>query len=119
MAEYTGVEKRRSPRVEDGIKIRIFDKNTRTPAPVINISRHGALIRTRNLPRLGDLLEISLYLPNGTEPIDLKGRVARIVTICSAWGFRRFNIGIEFLNVVTTQRKKLAETVEYPLKKDR
>ena len=117
MAEYTGIEKRRSPRVDDGIKIRIFDKNIRTPAPVINISRHGAFIRTRNLPRLGELLDISLYIPTETEPIDLKGRVVRVITICSAWGFRRFNIGIEFLNLVQLQKEKLTETVNYLLNK--
>jgi len=117
MAEYAGIEKRRSPRVEDGIKIRIFDKNIRTPAPVINISRHGALVRARNLPHLGEVLDCSLYLPTQTEPIDLKGRVARIVTTCSAWGFRRFNIGIEFLNLVLAQKEKLSRTVDCLLEK--
>ncbi|MGB2706008.1 MAG: PilZ domain-containing protein [Candidatus Omnitrophota bacterium] len=119
MQEYTGTEKRRSPRVDDGIRIRIFDKNIRTPVPVINISRHGALIRTSNLPNLGEMLDLSLFLPTEGEPIGIKGRVVRIVTICSAWGFRRFNIGIEFISIVETQRKKLAKTVEYLLKKDR
>jgi len=117
MTDYTGIEKRRSPRVGDGIKIRVFDKNIRTPAPVINISRHGALIRTRNLPRLGELLDLSLYLPTETELIDLKGRVVRIVTICTAWGFRRFNIALEFLNLAQLQKEKLTKIINYLLNK--
>jgi len=117
MIGYRGVEKRRSPRVEDGIKIRISNKNIRPPAPAIDISQHGALIRTSNSPNLGDTLDLSLYLPTETEPIGLKARVVRIVTVCSAWGFRSFDIGVEFVSIIETQRKKLAETVEYLLKK--
>ncbi|MGB2706010.1 MAG: PilZ domain-containing protein [Candidatus Omnitrophota bacterium] len=100
MAQYTGTEKRRSPRVPNGTKARITGKHIRKIGSVLNISRHGALLRSRSFIKPEEVVNISVYLPSETRPIDIKGRVIRTVTTCSAWGFCKFNVGIEFLNVV-------------------
>lgn len=43
---YTGAERRRSPRVSDGVKAKIYDRDAGETASVVNISQHGTLLRT-------------------------------------------------------------------------
>ena len=63
MEMYTGIERRRSPRVNDGIKAKIAGKFIKRRVPVVNISQHGALLKFYSVARLGNFLNLSLYLP--------------------------------------------------------
>ena len=119
MKEYTGIEKRRSFRVNDGITAKIAGKIIKRPIPVINISRHGALLKVRYLFRMRKIHNILLYLPDERIPLSLKARVARTVTTCSAWGFQNVNIGVEFLSLTQPQEEALARTIRYLLEKQK
>ena len=113
MAEYSGIERRRSPRVfdPDGIKVRIFDGHTRKVIPVCNISYHGALLSTSRLIDSGKILDIAIYIQGETKPIGMQARVIRGVTRCTAWGSQVFEVGIELINVARGQKARLTETL--------
>ena len=119
MEEYTGVERRRSFRINDGIKAKIVGRIIKRPIPVINISQHGALLRSYTISRLGRMLDLLFYLPEDRGILSVKARVARVVTICSAWGFHRFDIGIEFLGLLPAEEKKLEKVISYLLEKNK
>ena len=117
METYTGIERRRSPRVNDGIKAKITGRFFKKRIPVINISQHGALLRVHTISHLGTFVSLSLYLPEEAKPLTVKARVVRVVTICSSWGIRKFDVGVEFLNIVEEQQKELGDTINYLLEK--
>ncbi len=117
MAQYTGAERRRSPRVPSDIKARMFTKDIAGNVAVLNISSHGALLQAPKLIEIGETLNLDMYIPTNTYSLDLTGRVIRVVTVCSALGFRSFNIGVEFLNMLQSQKNKLSETIYYLFKK--
>ena len=117
MSEYAGIEKRRSPRIPDGIKVRISGGNIRKLVPALNISYHGALLRVPHFFDTNEIIDLAMYLPTEVNPVNIKARVVRAVTICSAWGFREFDIGVEFPNLVRDQKEKLTKTMDYLLEK--
>jgi len=117
MSSYAGIERRRSPRVSDGIKARIFDKDVDDTVAVLNISFHGALLNTPYLINIGKILNLAMRLPVEAGALDVTARVVRVVTVCSSLGFRSFNIGVEFLNLVHDQKEKLTETIHHLLGK--
>ena len=119
MKEYAGMEKRRSFRVNDGITAKIAGKIIKRRIPVINISRHGALLKTRYLFRMRRIHNILLYLPGERIPLSVKARVARTVTMCSAWGFHSVEIGVEFLNLTQPQEEALSKTMDYIIRGQR
>jgi len=110
-AQYTGVERRRSPRVASGIKARMFAKDATSDVAILNVSFHGVLLDTPNLMEIGETLTLTMHVSTDPGPLDLTGRVVRVVTVCSALGFRSFNIGIEFLNMHHDQKEKLSQAV--------
>ncbi len=111
-----GVERRRSTRVPSNIKARIVTKEIADEVAVLNVSFHGALLQTPGLIEIGETLNLAMNIPTEPDPLDLTGRVVRVVTVCSALGFRSFNVGIEFLNMFHIQKQKLSETIYHLLK---
>ncbi|MFH1594564.1 MAG: PilZ domain-containing protein [Candidatus Omnitrophota bacterium] len=110
-SEYTGIERRRSPRVKTWLKAKLFGKNCRRFLPVINLSYHGALLKSRRFLRPDEELDLSIELPVSWNSINLKARVARVNAVCSMWGFSTFYVGIEFLNLIPAQKETLAESI--------
>lgn len=108
-------EKRRSPRVLCGKKIRAFVQPVDKPMHVHDISYHGALLKTRTSISTGDKLDLSMDLPFDSASIKLSAKVVRTVTICNPWGFCNFNIGIEFMDLIEAQKKVLTKTVDHLL----
>ena len=107
------IERRRSPRARCSKQVKAFTRNTKKPLAVHDISCHGALLKTRTSFDAGETLNLAFSLPLETVPIDIDARVVRKITICTAWGFCNFNVGVEFKNLIEAQREKLAKTVEY------
>jgi len=117
MAQYAGAERRRSPRVSSDIKARICAKDITGDVTVLDVSFHGALIKTSSLIEIGETLSLAMHIPTGPVLLDFTGCVVRVVTVCSALGFRSFNVGVEFLNILQDQKQKLSETIFYLFKK--
>ena len=111
------VEKRRSPRVICGKKVKAVEKRLKKSIAVCDISYHGALLKTRTSIYPGEVLNLSMDLPMMSNPIDLNAKVVRTVTVCTAWGFRNFNIGVEFIDLIKSQKEILTKTVNYLLNK--
>ena len=116
-ARYASAERRRSPRVPSDIKARVFAKDIASDISVLDVSFHGALLRTPSLIEIGETLGLSMHIPTDSDSLDLEGRVVRVVTVCSAFGFRSFNIGMEFFNMLQDEKQKLSETIYYLFKK--
>lgn len=106
-------ERRRSPRYKDGLKARILGKGIKKLVPIIDMSRHGALLKTKRLIRPGESVDLSLYLPLVSGAIGIKARVARVEAVCYPWGFHKFHIGLEFMNLVRAQQEMLSMACDY------
>ena len=107
------IERRKSPRARCSKHVKAFTRNTNKRLAVHDISCHGALLKTRTSFDAGETLNLALNLPQETVPIDIDARVVRKITICTAWGFCNFDIGVEFMNLIESQREKLASAVDY------
>ena len=117
VAQYIGAERRRSTRISNGMKARLFSKDITGDVAVLNVSFHGALIQTQNIIEIGETLKLSMDIPTDSNSLDLTGRVVRMVTVCSSMGFCSFNIGIEFLDMLQNEKQKLSDTILYLAKK--
>ena len=117
MSKDVKIERRRSSRVRNGLTVRIFNKQIRRPIPVIDLNRHGARLGVAALFKPEEIISFTMYLPNKNNIIDLTARVVRVVKVCPIWGFRKFEIGVEFLNMVKTQKEMLSKVVSYLIKK--
>jgi len=113
----TGAERRRSTRVPSNMTARVSAKDIADEVAVLNVSFHGALLHTPGIIEIGETLNLAMHIPTERDPLDLAGRVVRVVTVCSTLGFRSFNVGIEFLDMLQAQKQKLAETIYHLLKK--
>jgi len=114
MKAYTGVEKRRSPRVRDGIRVRLAGEKVKRFGTVLNTSIHGMLVRTKKYFNSEEEISMLLYLPCQEHPVYVRGRVVRTVTKISLWGFRFVEeIGIEFLEMSKTHKDMLKEATNY------
>lgn len=114
---YIGVDKRRSPRVPVDIKAKVVE-NGKLKGPVVvrDLSCHGALLKMRSLFQPGESVYLSMPLP-AVGTVDVKARVVRSVTVCSAWGFTKHDIGVEFVKLVEDQKEKIKDTVDLLLEK--
>ena len=109
------VEKRKSKRVLCKRKVKVLAKHLRKSMIANDISCHGALLKTRTSMYAGDILNLVMHLPIERKPISVNAKVVRTVTICTSWGFRNFDIGIEFIDLSDSHREKLTRTVNYLL----
>jgi len=107
-------EKRKHPRVSGGITAKIVgDSNV---FDVIDISYEGALLRTQRKFRMGEEMDLHVYLPLFPRPIDCKAKVMRVLNAeTDEEGF--FDIGLEFLSISPADRDKLKESIRILLKK--
>jgi len=110
------IEKRKSKRVLCNKRVKVLDKFLGKPMLANDISCHGALLKTRTSMYEGDMLKLAMHLPIEKDPINVNAKVVRTVTICTSWGFRNFDIGVEFLNLNDSHKEKLTRTVNYLLR---
>lgn len=75
-------------------------------AEALDLSGGGALLRLDEPYQRGDLLELSLSLPDGGPAIDAVGRVIRVEKAESADGLS-FRCGIEFVRIKESDRSRI------------
>jgi two-component system, chemotaxis family, chemotaxis protein CheY len=73
-------EKRRFRRVPVHVKVQLKSDKSEVVGETIDISPNGALIRVPHTLPLGSLVEVTLYLLDGTEPVVGLGTVVRILS---------------------------------------
>ena len=73
-------EKRRFRRVPIQVKVQLKSDKAEVVGETINISPNGALIRVPHTLPLGSLVEVTLYLQDGTKPVVGLGTVVRILS---------------------------------------
>ena len=112
MKSYSGIERRRSPRVKKKIKAVLTCENTKRTASTVDISNHGLLIKTRFPLDPHKTVKLSLNPPiAGCTPLDVEARVVRVVFERSRWGFPKFNIGVEFKKLVGLEKEKIKDVI--------
>ena len=116
MEEYRGIEKRRSPRVSDGIKVRMVGETLKIFGRVMNASLHGVLVRTKKYFCPEEEVSLLLYLKGRARPIYARGRIVRTISKFSLWGFRCFEeVGIEFMDMSAAHQQILAQWGRFTL----
>jgi DNA-binding response OmpR family regulator len=73
-------ERRRFRRVPLRVKVRIKSDQTELIGETIDVSLNGALVRSPQTLPLGSLIEVSLYLLAGTQPVVGLGSVVRVLS---------------------------------------
>jgi DNA-binding response OmpR family regulator len=73
-------ERRRFRRIPIQVKVRIKSDRAEVQGETIDISLNGALIRSPHTLPVGSLIEVSLYLHDGTRPVVGLGSVVRILS---------------------------------------
>jgi DNA-binding response OmpR family regulator len=73
-------ERRRFRRIPIQVKVRIKSDKAEIIGETIDISLNGALVRSPQTLPVGSLIEISLYLRDGTKPVVGLGSVVRILS---------------------------------------
>jgi len=114
-------EKRKFPRarVKSGITVEIAGSNVNKYNKALDISRGGALLRTRARFKLGERINMSIYLPLFPQPVNIEARITRVAAALGTHSlFPLFNVGVEFLNIIRMDNEKLVETVDTLLKSE-
>jgi len=112
MKSYSGIERRRSPRVKKKIKAIITCEDVKRVASTVDISCHGLLLKTRFLFKPDKVIKLSLKPPViGSSPLSVEARIVRVVAGRSRWGFLKFNVGVEFEELVKSEKEKIKDVI--------
>ena len=71
---------------------------------LVDLSIRGCSLETDQIPRRGDILQLTLKMPNARPPVDIEAAVVRFTQ-----GIR---VGMEFLRINEKSEKELREFVE-------
>lgn len=106
-------EKRKTFRVATDIIARFANKISGDEFIKIgDISYEGALLKTTHEVKVGDILELNIYLPLFSQPIYVKANVMRVkLTKETKGGSAIFEVGVEYADMFGPDREKLIETV--------
>jgi DNA-binding response OmpR family regulator len=72
-------ERRRFRRVAIQVKVRLKSAKSEVEGETIDISLNGALVKSSQTLPVGSLIEVSLYLRNGSRPVVGLGSVVRLL----------------------------------------
>ena len=94
-------ERRKSLRTEmkERIIVTVFGKKIERKARILNMSRHGALIKTNSFLDRGEAIDILMPNPAKPDNVDIKkAKVVHTISTCSMWGTCNHHIGVAFAN---------------------
>ncbi len=72
-------ERRRFRRIPIQVKVRLKSAKSEVVGETIDISLNGALVKSAQILPVGSLIEVSLYLRNGSRPVVGLGSVVRLL----------------------------------------
>src|SRR5262249_29817873 len=102
----------RDPRVVTNCRVAFDRLGHRVDAESEDISRHGVFVRTSEFLPVGDVVDLTIWLPSG-EVIAVISRVAHILSDAAARALgRRAGMGFEFLERDPGQREQLRQLLE-------
>ena len=103
--------RRRSPRLHHEVTVAYRSAGRFLTDWATDISRGGLFINTRNPLALGTVVKLIIQLPGAEFPIDLSGRVTRVVDLDER-GSTPPGMAVEFLDLDAERRARLEELVE-------
>jgi len=103
-------ERRRFPRQKFDISAKIVGRGSGEVIKVLEISYSGALLRSNQAFAPDETIELNLYLPLFAEPVDIKARVVRVAAVQGMAS--TFNVGVEFLDISSSDKDRLIETIQ-------
>jgi uncharacterized protein (TIGR02266 family) len=116
-------ERRRAVRAEAGalkVKVDCRDVDVFVSSKIMNISRTGLLLKTRNPPPKNTPLDIEFMLPAGQEPVHATGTVVWISPQASQGNATMpVGVGIRFDDMRANDLKKIEEFIHQSEKSDR
>ena len=102
----------RDPRVVASCKVAFDRLGQRVEAASEDLSRHGMFVRTTDFLPVGDVVDLTIWLPRG-DVVTVISRVAHILSEAAARALgRRPGMGFEFLERDPSQRDKLRQLLE-------
>ena len=107
----TGIERRRAPRAEVDIPIRLTPRDTAQPAQLVNISTSGICCTFGEAVNEMTLVGLSLELPSQDTAVQVKGAVVR----CEKLRDRNpptYKIGVFFTEMSPETRRAIEAFVE-------
>ena len=106
-------EKRKFPRFGTHMLAKLSGDSKEKFSDIINISYGGALLRTKNNLKVGDIMEMSVFLSLFPEPINVKSKVVNIRSDKSSEkGTPGLEVGLKFVSISPFDKKKLIETLD-------
>jgi uncharacterized protein (TIGR02266 family) len=103
--------RRRSPRLHHEVTVAYRSAGSFLTDWATDISRGGLFINTRNPLAVGTAVKLIIQLPGAEFPLDLSGRVTRVVDLDERGGSPP-GMAVEFLGVDAERRAGLEELVE-------
>ena len=95
---------------EEGINVRIVGKDFDKLSKARDISEGGILLKTVHKFNPGDELILSIYLPLFARPVEVAAKAVRVKEMPDT-DPAEYEVNIQFVNVDSSLKKKLKETV--------
>jgi uncharacterized protein (TIGR02266 family) len=103
----------REQRIVTALRVELSRLGEQVTAISEDLSRHGIFIRTEEFLPIGDVVELTLHLPDGSGALKVISRVAHIMSDRGARALgRRAGMGLEFLEQDEAHRARLEAFLE-------
>lgn len=105
-------DKRKSFRVKADVTAQLVSNNIRDYIKTIDLSYDGALIRTAHKFKVGDIIELDLFLPLFPKPVHIRVMTVRVVPDETLDQPGTYQVGVKYLEMPKDDRRKLIETLD-------
>jgi len=112
-------EKRRSLRVKTDLTAKLMSENVCDYIKTIDLSYDGAQLKTSKPFKVGDIINLDLYLPLFPKPIAVRVMVMRVIPTGDEAKPDGYQIGVKYLAMPKDARQKLVETLDALAKESR
>jgi len=114
-------ERRRCPRLADGIKViyKFMGVPGEMQKTVQDVSQGGIRVLFAEKAKPGAVIELGVFLPHNEEPFFVLGRVAWQAAVAKPWKDKKkyYETGIEFMNIDIEHKMRLIKYIYGRIKK--
>jgi len=113
LLQETSDERRKYPRVQRKFKVIYSTPREFTDTYLFNISLGGLFVETSDPPAPGDVINLTLFLPDGKKELDVLGEVFWCTKQTGVTPEKTYppGVGIKFLNLCTEDRIRMSITI--------
>ena len=105
-------DRRRSLRVRTDITAQLAYDDVHDYIKTIDLSYGGALLKTSRRLKVGDIVELDLFLPLFPQPVHIRVLVVRVCPDETGGQAGIFQVGVKYLEMPKDVRRKLIETLD-------